>query len=37
MNHCMFGCVPDNLELPDHWEKKCKGNPTIEKIVEDDE
>lgn len=31
MKKCMFGCLPDDLELPKHWETKCKGNPEVKK------
>lgn len=27
VENCMFKCPPDNLELIEHWEQKCKGNP----------
>jgi len=30
VNHCMFGCPPDDLGIGDHWDKKCKGNPENE-------
>lgn len=29
MKNCMFNCVSDDLELPDHWESKCRGNPEV--------
>jgi len=34
MKRCMFGCPPDDLELPEHWETKCNGNPDVNKTVE---
>ena len=29
MKDCMFHCPPDNLDVGDHWEFKCKGNPEV--------
>ena len=29
VKHCMFHCPPDDLELGDHWDLKCKGNPEV--------
>lgn len=28
VEHCMFGCQPDNYEnIGDHWDLVCRGNP----------
>ncbi len=29
MKDCMFHCTDDDLNTPDHWVKKCKGNPEV--------
>ena len=31
MKGCMFGCMPDDLELAEHWLINCEGNPESNK------